>query len=151
MDEAGVKRLREQWGFVITDERDPDLLGWLFNAFLDAEQETVDATAAAGGADQVDATRLAGYVRKFIEFARTKLRDNPPMTMSYLPRGIALMLQNHQQIVLVEPAEDAIPNDSIQAAGAVAVTNFSRRGGGPPGHPQKDTAAPVTGTGRPKR
>lgn len=148
MDKDSVKRLREQWGFVITDERDPDLLGWLFNAFLDDQQEKLAALPV--GADTLAAAALLG-IKSFIEFARTKLRDNPPMTMSYLPRGIALMLQNHQQIVLVEPAEDAAPNDSTQAGGAVPVTNFSRRGGGPPGHPQKSTDAPVTGTGRPKK
>lgn len=157
MDRDSIKRLREHWGFVITDERDPDLFGWLMDQFLEKEGEKFAAefdhtiSLQEQTAMHADAASGMAWVKLFVEFARERLRENPPTSMTYLPKGIAVQLQNYQQLVFVEPKADAPANDDTRAKGAVAVTNFSRRGGGPPGHPQKDTAAPVTGTGRPKK
>lgn len=157
MDKASVTRLREEWGFVITDDRDPDLLGWLFNLFLehlDAENAAAAAAKpaeAAGIRAEAGADPGPGWVKDFVEFARARLRENPPMTMTYLPRGIAVQLQNYQQLVLVEPAEDAPDTGDTRAKGAVGITTANRGGGGIPGFQQRDAAVQVTGTGARKK
>lgn len=150
MDQASVKRLREEWGFVITDDRDPDLLGWLFNAYLDHVQGAVDLVPADSPLQDPLASNFAA-IKHFIEFAREKLRENPPMTMTYLPRGIAVQLQNYQQLVLVEPKEDAPDTGDTRAKGVVGVTTANRGGGGVPGFRQTDSAVPVTGAGPRKK
>lgn len=146
MDQKSIKALREEWGFVITDDRDPDLMGWLAGHYFEAKEAAGESPKSAKAAKQ-EAVE-AGEIQKFVEFARKMLRDNPPTTMTYLPRGLALQLANHQQVVLVDSAI-ADDQDNTMAKGVQGITTSNRGGGGIPGFKQTNSSVPVTG--RPKK
>ena len=140
MDAKQLQAIREQFGFIVSTDKDPDLLGYLVNAFME------DAAKDGGEVDPLEAQRLVGFLNKFVEHARETLRQNPPVTLTYMERGLSVQLQNYQYLTLVEPKkEEEKPKKPVRMD--APITEASNRGGGMRGMIWRDTTTPVTGEG----
>lgn len=138
-----LKSLRQDFGFIVSTDQDPDLLQYLVNCYLDDNQPAPEEPA-----DHAEALRTKmAVLKEFVEHARKTLRGNPPISMTYLNNGLGIQLSNHQFLPFVDPVDGkkAPGRNDTRATGTASVTNASQRGGGMRGMEQRPTDVPVTG------
>lgn len=124
-----LESLRSQ-GFNITTKDDPDLLDGMLVRYVDANPGLAKDTAAN--------KKSLASVKSFIDFVKRQLIDNPPITMTFLDRGLALQFADYSRTVLV----DTSTVDNTKAA-SISITDSERKGG-PVVFRQVDTSVPIT-------
>lgn len=124
-----LEALRSQ-GFNITTKDDPDLLDGMLVRYVDANPGLAKDTAAN--------KKSLASIKSFIDFVKRQLIDNPPITMTFLDRGLALQFADYSRTVLV----DTSTVDNTKAA-SISITDSERKGG-PVVFRQVDTSVPIT-------
>lgn len=124
-----LEALRAQ-GFNITTKDDPDLLDGMLIKYLEENPALAKETAAN--------KKALASVKSFMDFVKRKLIDNPPITMTFLDRGLALQFADYSRTVLV----DTSTVEPVKSS-AVSITDSERKGG-PVVFRQVDTSVPIT-------
>jgi hypothetical protein len=123
-----IETLKAQ-GFNITTKDDPDLLDSMLAKYLDSNPDLAKGTPAS--------KKALSSIKSFIDFVKGRLIDNPPITMTFLDRGLALQFADYTRIVLV----DTSTVDTTRTA-SVSITDSDRKGG-PVVFRQVDTSVPI--------
>jgi hypothetical protein len=125
-----LNNLRSQ-GFIVNTNDDPDFFDSLFQGFLASSDDLKKPTAAN--------KKIINVLEQFVIFAKNKLVQNPPVTITYLDRGLALQFSDYTRAVLVNN------KDQVQKPGqSVAITESAKSGAGPVIFKQVDASIPIT-------
>jgi hypothetical protein len=125
-----LNSLRSQ-GFVVNTNDDPDFFDSLFQGFVSSNEELKKSTAAN--------KKVISVLEQFVIFAKNKLVQNPPVTITYLDRGLALQFSDYTRSVLVNN------KDQVQKPGQyVAITESAKASSGPMTFKQVDASIPIT-------
>lgn len=123
--------LRSQ-GFIVNTNEDPDFFDSLFQGFVSSSEEFSKNTAAN--------IKAINAIEKFLLFAKNKLVSNPPVTITYMDRGLALQFADYTRSVLVNN------KDEVQRPSQyVAITESAKQPYGPTAIKQVDASMPITG------
>ena len=117
-------------GFVVSTQDDPDFFDMLTNKFLESKPELTKASATN--------KKFLSGIKEFIDFCKNQLLDNPPVTMTYLDKGLALQFSDYTRSVLVNNTDR-----QIKPVKSVVITDSDRKGG-PLVFKQVDTSIPIT-------
>jgi len=123
--------LRSQ-GFIVNTNEDPDFFDSLFQGFVSSSEEFSKSTAAN--------IKVIGVLEKFIIYAKNKLVANPPVTITYMDRGLALQFADYTRSVLVNNKDEVKKPYQY-----VAITETGKQAYGPMTIKQVDASMPITG------
>jgi len=117
-------------GFIVSTQDDPDFFDMLLNKFLENRTDLVKQNAAN--------KKLLTGIRDFIDFCKSQLLSNPPVTMTYLDNGLALQFADYTRSVLVNNTDR-----QVNSVKSVVITDSDRKGG-PQVFKQVDASIPIT-------
>jgi hypothetical protein len=118
-------------GFVVSTAEDPDFFDSLFIKYLKTDAEITKNTAASKKSKKA--------LIDFIDFCKRQLLDNPPVTMSFLDKGMALQFSDYSRVILVDSEKVASKNNI-----SVAISSAEGAATGQQAFRQVDTSIPIT-------
>jgi hypothetical protein len=118
-------------GFVVSTNEDPDLFDFFKQKFLAANPDLSKSSAAN--------KKVLKALEDFVVFCKARILANPPVTFTYMDRGMAIQFADYTRTLLVNN------NENLQKAVVGIDINTAARGqAGPNVFQQVDLSVPIT-------
>jgi hypothetical protein len=118
-------------GFIVSTSEDPDFFDLLLKQYLETSPTSSKNTAAA--------KKELKAISDFIEFSKRQLLKNPPVTMTFLDKGMALQFADYSRVILVDSAKITSKNNIDVAINSTGLNNREQQS-----FRQVDTSVPIT-------
>lgn len=118
-------------GFIVSTSEDPDFFDLLLRQYLQTDTSATKGTAAA--------KKELKAISEFIQFSKNQLLKNPPVTMTFLDKGMALQFADYSRVILVDSSNITSKNNID-----VAINNTGLNSREQQTFRQVDTSVPIT-------
>lgn len=118
-------------GFIVSTSEDPDFFDLLLKQYLQTGTSASKGTATA--------KKELKAISDFIEFSKKQLLANPPVTMTFLDKGMALQFADYSRVILVDSSNITSKNNIDVAINSTGLNNREQQA-----FRQVDTSVPIT-------
>lgn len=125
-----LQRIRGN-GFIVNTNDDPDLFDSFKQKFIEGNSDLSKNTAAS--------KKLNKLLDDFVLFCKKSILSNPPVTFTYMDRGLAIQFTDYTRRVLVHNTEDLQKQIS-----AIDINSAGKVNSGPNVFQQIDVSVPIT-------
>jgi hypothetical protein len=125
-----LQRIRGN-GFIVNTNDDPDLFDAFKQKFIESNPDLSKNTAAN--------KKLNKLLDDFVLFCKKSILSNPPVTFTYMDRGLAIQFTDYTRRVLVHNTEDL-----QKQINAIDINSAGKVNSGPNVFQQIDVSVPIT-------